>query len=191
MLTATVSGVTNAISYSYDNDNRMTAAGTVTYTWDDDGNMLSRTDGITTTDYTYDYENRLTRIADGTNTSSYTYDGNGLRTSATRNGTTTNYLWDSQGSLPEIVQDTTITGTDTITNTYLNGTALIMGVTAHPAPTITKMPWVARGRRRMAAGAYLVATTTRRLGSFSRGRLVGTTSGIPGSRRTMNLDYTT
>jgi large repetitive protein len=37
-------------------------------------------------------------------------------------GTTTNYLWDAQGSLPQIVQDTS----GSTTNTYLYGTGLIL-----------------------------------------------------------------
>ncbi|MCL5256233.1 MAG: hypothetical protein M1319_00345, partial [Chloroflexi bacterium] len=80
VLTATVDGTATTTNYSYDEDNRMTAAGTITYTWDNNGDMLSKTDGITTTEYTYDYEKRLTQIADGTNTCQYTYNGDGLRT---------------------------------------------------------------------------------------------------------------
>ncbi len=71
----TASGDSFTASYSYDlNGNRnstgyTTGAGNeltnspgVTYTYDNDGNMITATTGSGTTTYTYDYENRLTNV---------------------------------------------------------------------------------------------------------------------------------
>jgi hypothetical protein len=47
------------VTYGYDIANRLTSVGGVSYTWDNNGNLLS--DGSST--YTYDHANRLTTVA--------------------------------------------------------------------------------------------------------------------------------
>jgi len=64
--------------YAYDIANRMTVAGGVTYTWDDNGNLLE--DGKYT--YTYDYANRLVAVSDPQSAVSYLYNGLGEGESA-------------------------------------------------------------------------------------------------------------
>jgi YD repeat-containing protein len=48
-----------AATYSYNSSNEVTAAGTATYTYDDNGNTLTKTDATGTTTYNWDFENRL------------------------------------------------------------------------------------------------------------------------------------
>jgi len=69
--------VTNSgsTSYVYDNANRLTSVGGVSFTWDDNGNLLY--DGVST--YTYDHANRLASLAQGGVTTTYTYNGQGDR----------------------------------------------------------------------------------------------------------------
>ncbi len=101
------SGATTTYS-QYDAANQLTqtcadsacTSVTGTFTYDLNGNLISRTDGATA--YTYDAENRLLTV---TNTSTvleaYAYDHQGRRVSkhvlsqveGTSNGTTTNYLY--------------------------------------------------------------------------------------------------
>ena len=65
-----------AISYNYDNDNRLTSSTGDTYTYDANGNMTSK--GSDT--YNYDYEDRLIQTSIGGVITEYQYDGLGNRT---------------------------------------------------------------------------------------------------------------
>ena len=68
----------------------MTNSPGVTYTYDNDGNMITATTGSGTTTYTYDYENRLTNVEiDGTMVATYTYDALGRRIGIDDSGTQT------------------------------------------------------------------------------------------------------
>ena len=107
------SGPTSSIAYAYDAGgnrieqteagstsslqvnslNELTSAGSRTYRYDADGNVLS--DGNAT--YTYDDDNRITGIATATDTWTYQYNGVGDRVSSTHNGVTTYYLYDLPG----------------------------------------------------------------------------------------------
>ena len=65
-------------------DNRATfwAAGcgvVTTYTYDDNGNTLSKDDGTSTVTYGYDFENRLVNQTVGSDTTTYTYDVDNIR----------------------------------------------------------------------------------------------------------------
>lgn len=70
----------------------------LTYTFDADGNVATRSDGIT---YTYDRTNRLRTWTDGTTTASYQYDPFGRRIRKTVSGVTTWFLWDGDELLAE------------------------------------------------------------------------------------------
>ena len=73
------------ISYQHNLANQLTAAGQVTFTYDNNGNMLTKADTGASSNitYTYDYENRLVRAdrnaSGNTTTSSYYYDPFGRR----------------------------------------------------------------------------------------------------------------
>ena len=85
--TAQTATITAAVvtTYQYDEANRLTNAGGVSYTWDDNGNLLS--DGTKT--YTYNQANRLTAIEDGSSTVTFAYNGDGVRLQQIVNATST------------------------------------------------------------------------------------------------------
>ncbi|MCL4561763.1 MAG: hypothetical protein M1281_14290, partial [Chloroflexi bacterium] len=102
-----------ATAYTYDDANRLTSVGGVTYTWDANGNLLN--DGPYT--YTYDYANRLTGVSGSSLSASYLYNGVGDRVRETVNGTNTTFTLDQAGGLTQVLAD----GTDT----YLYGNGRI------------------------------------------------------------------
>ncbi len=100
----TVGAITT--TYGYDAANKLLTAGTVSYTYDGNGNPLTKTDTSTsqTTTYTYDTENRLTTatLYNGQHFI-YGYDYTGMKISNTQAGPkgepdTHQYLW-SKGSV--------------------------------------------------------------------------------------------
>jgi RHS repeat-associated protein len=64
------------------------------YSYDANGNMITRTVGSTTYGLSYDAENRLTQVVSGTLTTSFGYDADGKRVKATVGTTTTVYIGD-------------------------------------------------------------------------------------------------
>ena len=83
-------------SFSYNDANRITKAGSISFGYDNNGNTTSRTGRS----MTYDIVNNLTGIS-GDFTASYTYDGLGQRRSATRGGTTTKYVLSGKNVVAE------------------------------------------------------------------------------------------
>ncbi len=123
-LTQVVDPFTQTVSYAYDlaNNrtnltypiaNRLTTAGGVAFTWDNNGNLLN--DGKST--YTYDQANRLTKVVTGTQTYTMTYNGQGDRLTLSVNGTQTKYANDVAGSLTQAILETT----GATKNAYLYG----------------------------------------------------------------------
>ncbi len=104
-----VSCTPTTTNYVYDNANRLTSVGGVTYTWDDNGNLLS--DGVNT--YTYNHTNRLTAFSNPQSAVSFGYNGLGDRLRQTANSVTTNYTLDLNAGLTQALADGT--------NTYLYG----------------------------------------------------------------------
>ncbi len=104
--TITSTLVTN---YSYDLANRLTSVNGVTYSWDDNGNLLN--DGLQA--YTYDQANRLKQVVQGATTSTFGYNGLGDRLQQTVGITTTRYVLDPAAGLTQVLADGT--------NTYLYG----------------------------------------------------------------------
>ena len=96
-------------TYTYDAANRLATVNAVSYTWDDNGNLLS--DGVST--YTYDHANRLRSVTTGGTTYTYTYNGLGDRVSQTVGEVTTTYMLDLNAGLTQVLADGT--------NTYLYG----------------------------------------------------------------------
>jgi len=96
-------------SYSYNNPwNRLDAKGDATYTYDSNGNTLTKTDGTGTTQYTWNYANQLTQVTlpGTTGTVTFKYDpfGRCVQKAFTVNGvtTTTNYLNDGDNVVEEV-----------------------------------------------------------------------------------------
>ncbi len=99
-------GATNT-TYAYGSYNRLLAAGSTSYTYDNDGNLKSKTVTGVTSVYNYDFENRLTKVTQGGSTlGAYGYDPLGLRIKKVESGVTTvylnqgvNVLYEKQGSV--------------------------------------------------------------------------------------------
>ena len=74
---------------------KLVAMRSIAYSYDDNGNLVSKVSGANTTDYSWDNENRLTvvRYQDGTE-DAYTYDGAGKRIRTSEDGNVTKYLYD-------------------------------------------------------------------------------------------------
>lgn len=67
-------------SYTYNSSNEITSAGASTFTYDNNGNTLSKNDGAGTTAYTWDFENRMTSVhPPGQTTVTFKYDPFGRR----------------------------------------------------------------------------------------------------------------
>jgi len=114
-----VSGLQTTTTYTYDNANRLQTANGVTYTFDDNGNLLS--DGVNT--YAYDSANRLTSV---NGTDFYTYNGLGDR--LTQNGT--QYTLDLNTGLTQVLNDGTndyIYGLGRIAQTNVSTTDYFLG----------------------------------------------------------------
>jgi RHS repeat-associated protein len=86
--------------YVYDAANRLSSVDTVSYTFDDNGNLLD--DGTST--YTYDAANRLSAVS-GPSSATYTYNGLGDRYQQTVNSTTTTYVLDLNAGLTQVLDD--------------------------------------------------------------------------------------
>jgi RHS repeat-associated protein len=104
-------GLSNPAFVTYLATGTVYAQTVTTYTYDNNGNMLSRTTGGNTDTFTYDAENRLisANVQSGANPgiSSYTYDDDGLRTSATTAGATTSFLLDKNRANTQVVLERT------------------------------------------------------------------------------------
>ncbi len=103
-------------SYGYQPFNRLTNTSTASYSYDSNGNLISRTDAGGTIQYIWDFENRLKQVTlpNGT-TITYTYDALGRRIQRARiGGISTNFIYDGQ----DVVKDSNSDGS---TVDYLNG----------------------------------------------------------------------
>ncbi|NIO00204.1 MAG: hypothetical protein GTO49_35630, partial [Anaerolineae bacterium] len=84
---------------SYVAANRSTSGGGQTYTWDDNGNLLS--DGVRT--YQYDHANRLKQVTEGSFSTQFAYNGDGVRVGKTIGAATTDYVLDLAATLPVVI----------------------------------------------------------------------------------------
>ena len=88
-------------SYTYDRADRITSAGSTSYTVNANGNETARG----TDSFSYDQANRLKSSTVGGATSTHIYDGDGKRVSKTVAGVTTSYVYDVGGGLPVLLDD--------------------------------------------------------------------------------------
>jgi RHS repeat-associated protein len=115
--------------YRYNADDELTGSGSgftfpgpVSYTYDTDGNEISRTASAGTTTYTYDLAGRLRSSVIGATTTTYSYDGDGNRVQASTGSAAskkTNYLWDVNGNLPQLALERD--GNNALLRRYLYG----------------------------------------------------------------------
>ena len=75
------------------------------YTYDKNGNQISKISNEKTEDFTYDVLNQLVGYTDGETTASYTYNADGLRASKTVNGHTIEHVWDGNQQIIADVND--------------------------------------------------------------------------------------
>ena len=97
-------GVTT--TYSYDNHDKLTAAGSKTYGYDLNGNCTTVSVGTNTTTLTYDIENRVVGIAyPGGGSNSFAYNGDDLRTQKVDSSGTQNYVTDGSSPASAVLKD--------------------------------------------------------------------------------------
>lgn len=98
-------------SYTNNSSNELTSSSAATYTYDANGNSLTKTAAGNTTQYTWDYENRLTSVLlPGTSgTVNFKYDATGHRVQKTltqgSSVTTTTYLYDGNNVISDVDQN--------------------------------------------------------------------------------------
>jgi RHS repeat-associated protein len=91
---------------SYNANNQLTAAGSVSYSYDANGNTINQTDSATTgntRNYVYDTSDRLIQVRDANNTliAVYSYDPFGRRLSKDSGTQKTFYLYNEEGLIAE------------------------------------------------------------------------------------------
>ncbi|HXE89539.1 MAG TPA: RHS repeat-associated core domain-containing protein [Terriglobales bacterium] len=90
-------------NWIYNNSNQLTSRPGVTYTYDNNGNTLTKTDASGTTQYAWDYENRLTSVTlPGVGVVSFKYDPFGRRIQKVSASDTTAYVHDSADIAEEL-----------------------------------------------------------------------------------------
>jgi len=104
-------------TYGYQAVNRLTSTASATYSYNNNGNMLSRTDGSGTRNFTWDSQNRLTQVSlPGGLTVNYKYDALGRRIQRTTSaGADERFVYDGQ----DVLLDLNSSGA--VTTSYLNG----------------------------------------------------------------------
>jgi RHS repeat-associated protein len=103
-------------SYVYQPFNRLTNTDTAGYLYDNNGNLISRSDAAGATSFAWDFENRLTQVSTpAAGGVTYKYDALGRRVQrAPSNGASTNFSYDGADIVHEKNSDAT-------TVDYLNG----------------------------------------------------------------------
>jgi RHS repeat-associated protein len=90
--------------YAYNSSNELTSTPTTAFTYDNNGNTLTKVDSTGTTAYNWNFENRLTSVvlpgAGGTAT--FIYDPLGRRIQKSSSNGTTNFLYDGTNSVEEV-----------------------------------------------------------------------------------------
>src|SRR5581483_11122502 len=95
--------------YAYNSSNQLSSTPSASYTYDNNGNTLTKVASSATTSYVWDFENRLTSVTlPGTGgTVSFKYDPMGRRIQKSSSNGTTNYLYDGRNLLEELRASTT------------------------------------------------------------------------------------
>jgi len=106
-------------NYTHDIDNRLLTAGGAVFSYDNNGNLITKTVGSNVTNYTWDFNDMLTQVTKDGNTYTYRYDALGNRVARIENGVEKRYV----GGLAE----TDASGN--ITAYYVHGLGLISKLT--------------------------------------------------------------
>ena len=104
-------------SYNYQPVNKLTSTATASYSYDNNGNLVHKTDALGVWDFYYDEENRLTQVTlPGGATVNYKYDALGRRIQRTSStGANERYIYDGADVLLDLNADWSVAAT------YLNG----------------------------------------------------------------------
>ncbi|MEW6520896.1 MAG: RHS repeat domain-containing protein [Thermodesulfobacteriota bacterium] len=94
-----VQEIVNGVSanYAVNNMNQYTQAGTFSYSYDLDGNLIEKSDGTNTWTYEYNDNNRLIRATGPEGISEYIYNGLGQLATVIENGVARHYMVDPVG----------------------------------------------------------------------------------------------
>lgn len=101
-------------NYSYQPFNKLTSTATATYAYDNNGNLLLKTDASGTTNFSWNEENQLRQVAlpNGL-TVNYKYDGLGRRIQRiTSAGSNQRYVYDGHDVLLDVNADWSVADTD-------------------------------------------------------------------------------
>ncbi|AFY39932.1 RHS repeat-associated core domain protein [[Leptolyngbya] sp. PCC 7376] len=112
-------------NYATNNLNQYTTVGDAVYTYDTDGNLISKVDGDDTWTYSYDIENRLVGVTTPDGTWAHEYDALGNRIASIEGGDRTEYLLDPT-SLVDVVGE--YSSTNFISYTYGIGLVNQVGI---------------------------------------------------------------
>jgi RHS repeat-associated protein len=106
-----------SVSYAYQPFNKLTSTATASYVYDNNGNLVSKTDSLGTTTLTWNEENQLTQVAVPNGlTANYKYDGLGRRIQRTTStGANERYIYDGADVLIDLNADWSVAAT------YFNG----------------------------------------------------------------------
>lgn len=119
-IAADINGVSS--TYTYDDNDRLTAHGSARYTYDSNGNTLTSNDAGQVTRYDYNAANRLVEATTPAATLTFRYNADGIRTQSTANGLTTRFVVDSHRDYAQVLAE--ITG-GSLQVAYLYGDDLI------------------------------------------------------------------
>ncbi|WP_165840151.1 Ig-like domain-containing protein [Motiliproteus coralliicola] len=97
----TIDGVST--SYVYDDNDRLTQQGGTFYSYDDNGNTLSVTEGGLVTRYSYDADNKLVSLNKAGIDTRFGYNPDGIRISKSEAGDTTEYTVDSNRDYAQVL----------------------------------------------------------------------------------------
>lgn len=91
-------------SYNYNSSNHLTTSTGATYTYDNNGNVISKTDLSGTTAYSWNLENQLTSVTlpNAGGIVSFTYDPFGRRIRKIFGASTTIYVYDEENVIEEV-----------------------------------------------------------------------------------------
>ncbi|MDA0967515.1 MAG: tandem-95 repeat protein [Proteobacteria bacterium] len=113
-----------ATDYASNDLNQYTTVGTVTYSYDDNGNMISKQEGADVWSFEYDADNRLLKTTDSAGVeTSYEYDVFGNRSAMIHDGVRTEYLVDQFG-FGNVIGEYDALNDSTIAN-YTHGYGLV------------------------------------------------------------------
>jgi RHS repeat-associated protein len=94
-------------TYGYQPFNRLVTTSTASYIYNNNGNVISKTDATGTTQFVWDFENRLTQVVTpSSGNATYKYDALGRRIQRTpSSGISTNFVYDGQDVVKDLNSD--------------------------------------------------------------------------------------